>query len=63
MMGGQSFSSVLSKQSLSPSHFQDWGMQWPELSQVNCKKIYVRLVRIIIKFRSKSYGFISSFLL
>jgi hypothetical protein len=37
VMGGQSVSSALSKQSLSPSHTQDWGMQWPEDSQVNWK--------------------------
>jgi hypothetical protein len=37
VLGGQPFSSVLSKQSLSPSQTQDWGMQWEELSQVNWK--------------------------
>jgi len=35
VIGGQSFSSALSKQSLSPSQRHDCGMQLPELSQVN----------------------------
>lgn len=38
VMGGQPSSSWLSKQSLSPSHTQDCGMQWPERGHVNWTK-------------------------
>lgn len=35
VIGGQPSSSWLSKQSLSPSHTQDCGIQWPERGHVN----------------------------
>ncbi len=49
VIGGQSFSSALSKQSLSPSQRHDCGMQLPELSQVNWGEGKMMLKQILRK--------------